>query len=545
MKKNIFRYPIKNINSSSNISNANIGSLYQKLKNNKSIQNTHNNNNFLTLYPLSSFLSMDFKNSKKYTTYLSFPKNLKNSHNYNSYKTISTYDNLITDSKHNYILNKVKMLKKLVSTPLISTKHKSNINSYSKSKNNFVSQGLLSSLSNIPDRKYKNQRTNKMIDLKKNTFELNSNDFSKISKNENFFSSEISDSLDTCGNCLLYDEICEGQPKNSIKNNIPLNSEENLTIPDLINENNFNEKKEDEDKDKSKDKDINKYERKNEYKDNATNININNGLLKENYEQYLNKNNDNNNDKFKDFDDILNEEKNKKIEYNTIHQNKKVENKQKIKKVIRAKVNKNLKDDNNIFEYNNNNDFGTKVRESLNDKNNVYSTTFSGNIKNENKENMDRNKLNSNIIDKNKNVNKYINDRYPNYNRKYINLDFNTVKNGGKKKSRNKQLKMQENVNSKYNIYKSDFSGINFFTEKPKNKFVSKIKKDKYLYTNYIKKFKVHNYFKDKNPIDMDEIFSNYDENKNTITNNHFFGNNTLYNSSVKPPNFFNTFEFK
>ena len=104
---------------------------------------------------------------------------------------------------------------------------------------------------------------------------------------------------------------------------------------------------------------------------------------------------------------------------------------------------------------------------------------------------------------------------------------------------------MQENVNSKYNIYKSDFSGTNFFTEKPKNKFVSKIKKDKYLYTNYIKKFKAHNYFKEKKSIDMDEIFSNYDENKNTITNKHFFGNNTLYNSSVKPPNFFNTFEFK
>lgn len=243
MKKNIFRYPIKNINSSSNISNVNIRSLYQKLKNNKNIQNTNNNNNFLTLYPLSSFLSMDFKNNKKYTSYLSFPKNIKYSSNFNSYKTISTYDNLINDSKHNYILNKVKMLKKLVSSPLISSKYKSNINSYSKSKNNLVSQGLLSSLSSFPDKKNKNQRNNKIIDLKKNTFDLNSNDFSKISKNENFFSSEISDSLDTCGNCLLYDEICAGQPKNSIKNSIPLNLEENLTIPNLINENNINEKR--------------------------------------------------------------------------------------------------------------------------------------------------------------------------------------------------------------------------------------------------------------------------------------------------------------
>ena len=434
------------------------------------------------------------------------------------------------------------MLKKLVSTPLISSKYKSNINSYSKSNNNFASQGLLSS---IPDRKNKNQRNYKMIDMKKNTFELNSNDFSKISKNENFFSSEISDSLDTCGNCLLYDEICEGQPKNSIKNNIPLNSEENLTIPDLINENNFNEKKEDEDKDKSKDKDINKYERKNEYKDNATNININNGLLKENYEQYLNKNNDNNNDKFKDFDDILNEEKNKKIEYNTIYKNKNVENKQKTKKVIKEKVNKNIKDGNTNELNNNNNDLRTKVRESLNDKNIMYSTIFSGKNKNHNKENMDRNELNLNAIDKNKNVNKNINDRYPNFNRKYINLDFKTTKNGVKKKSRNKKLKMQENTNSKYNIYKSEFCGNNFFTEKPKNKFVSKINKDQYLYTNYIKKFKAHNYLKDKNTIDRDEIFSYNDENQNTIKNNHFFGKNSLYNSSVKPPNFVKTFEFK
>lgn len=544
MKKNIFRYPIKNINSSSNITKVNVRSLYQKLKNNKNIQNTYNNNNFLTLYPLSSFLSMDFKNKKKYTSYLPFPKNIKYSYNYNSYKTISTYDNLITDSKHNYILNKVKMLKKLVSSPLISSKYKSNLNSYSKSKNNFVSQGLLSSLSSIPDKKYKNQRNNKIIDLKKNTFELNSNDFSKISKNENFFSSEISDSLDTCGNCLLYDEICAGQPKNSIKNSVPLNSEENLTIPNLINENYINDKKEVEDKDnsKSKDKDINKNEIKNENKDNINNNN--NGLLKENYEQYLNKKNDNNNDKFKDFDDILNEEKNKKIEYNTIYQNKNAENKQKTKKVIKAKVNKKIKDD-NIYEYNYNNDFGTKVRESLNDKNIVYSTTFSGSIKNENKENRDRNEDKLNIIEKNKNDNKYINDRYPNYNRKYINLDFNTVKSGVKKKSRNKKLKMQENTNSKYNIYKSDFNGNNFFTEKPKNKFVSKINKNKYLYTNYIKKFKAHKYLKDKNTIDRDEIFSYYDENKNTITNKHFFGNNTLYNSSVKPPNFFKTFEFK
>ena len=538
MKKNIFRYPIKNINSSSNISNVNIRSLYQKLKNNKNIQNTNNNNNFLTLYPLSSFLSMDFKNNKKYTSYLSFPKNIKYSSNFNSYKTISTYDNLINDSKHNYILNKVKMLKKLVSSPLISSKYKSNINSYSKSKNNLVSQGLLSSLSSFPDKKNKNQRNNKIIDLKKNTFDLNSNDFSKISKNENFFSSEISDSLDTCGNCLLYDEICAGQPKNSIKNSIPLNLEENLTIPNLINENNINEKKEDEDKD------INKNEIKNEHKDNSNNNNNNNGLLKENCEQYLNKNNNNNNDKFKDFDDILNEEKNKKIEYNTIYQNEKVENKQKEKKPIKAKVNRNIKDD-KVYEYNNNNDFGTKVRESLNDKNNMYSTAFSGTIKNENKENMDRNEHNLNVINKNKNVNKYINGRYPNFNRKYINLDFNTVKSGVKKKSRNKKSKMQENANSKYNIYKSDFSGNNFFTEKPKNKFVSKINKDKYLYTDYIKKFRAHNYLKNKNTIDRNEIFNYYDENKNTIKNSHFFGNNTLYNSSVKPPNFFNTFEFK
>jgi len=64
MKKNIFRYPIKNINSSSYITKVNVRSLYQKLKHNKSIQNTYNNNNFLTLYPLSSFLSMDFKNKK-------------------------------------------------------------------------------------------------------------------------------------------------------------------------------------------------------------------------------------------------------------------------------------------------------------------------------------------------------------------------------------------------------------------------------------------------------------------------------------------------
>ena len=538
MKKNIFRYPIKNINSSSNISNVNLRSLYQKLKNNKNIQNTNNNNNFLTLYPLSSFLSMDFKNNKKYTSYLSFPKNIKYSSNFNSYKTISTYDNLINDSKHNYILNKVKMLKKLVSSPLISSKYKSNINSYSKSKNNLVSQGLLSSLSSFPDKKNKNQRNNKIIDLKKNTFDLNSNDFSKISKNENFFSSEISDSLDTCGNCLLYDEICAGQSKNSIKNSIPLNLEENLTIPNLINENNINEKKEVEDKD------INKNEIKNEYKDNSKNNNNNNGLLKENCEQYLNKNNNNNNDKFKDFDDILNEEKNKKIEYNTIYQNEKVENKQKEKKPIKAKVNRNIKDD-KVYEYNNNNDFGTKVRESLNDKNNMYSTAFSGTIKNENKENMDRNEHNLNVINKNKNVNKYINGRYPNFNRKYINLDFNTVKSGVKKKSRNKKSKMQENANSKYNIYKSDFSGNNFFTEKPKNKFVSKINKDKYLYTDYIKKFRAHNYLKNKNTIDRNEIFTYYDENKNTIKNNHFFGNNTLYNSSVKPPNFFNTFEFK
>ena len=538
MKKNIFRYPIKNINSSSNISNVNIRSLYQKLKNNKNIQNTNNNHNFLTLYPLSSLLSMDFKNNKKYTSYLSFPKNIKYSSNFNSYKTISTYDNLINDSKHNYILNKVKMLKKLVSSPLISSKYKSNINSYSKSKNNLVSQGLLSSLSSFPDKKNKNQRNNKIIDLKKNTFDLNSNDFSKISKNENFFSSEISDSLDTCGNCLLYDEICAGQPKNSIKNSIPLNLEENLTIPNLINENNINEKKEDEDKD------INKNEIKNEHKDNSNNNNNNNGLLKENCEQYLNKNNNNNNDKFKDFDDILNEEKNKKIEYNTIYQNEKVENKQKEKKPIKAKVNRNIKDD-KVYEYNNNNDFGTKVRESLNDKNNMYSTAFSGTIKNENKENMDRNEHNLNVINKNKNVNKYINGRYPNFNRKYINLDFNTVKSGVKKKSRNKKSKMQENANSKYNIYKSDFSGNNFFTEKPKNKFVSKINKDKYLYTDYIKKFRAHNYLKNKNTIDRNEIFNYYDENKNTIKNSHFFGNNTLYNSSVKPPNFFNTFEFK
>jgi len=539
MKKNIFRYPLKNINSSSNISNVNVRGLYQKLKNKKSIQNTHNNNNFLTLYPLSTFLSMDFKNNKKYTSYLPFQKSLKNTYKFNSFKTISTYDNLLTDSKHNYILNKVKMLKKLVSTPFISSKNKSNIHSYFKSKNNFASQGLLSS---IPDKKYKNQRNNKVIDLKRNAFDLNSNDFSKISKNENFFSSEISDSLDTSGNCLLYDEICSGQLKNLTKNNIPLNSEENLTIPNLITENNINEKKEDEEKAKSKNKDINKKEEKNENKDNIIN---NNGLSKENYEFNLNKNND----KFKDFDDILNEEKNKKIEYNTIYQNKSVEKKQKTKKVIKTKDNKNSDNqDDNIYKYNKNDDFGKKDRELLNDKNNINSSIFSDNIKNENKENIenvDSNKFKSKAIDKNKNINKYVNDKYPNNNRKYINLDFNTMKSGGKKNSRNKKLKIQENPNSKNNVCKCDFSGNNFFTEKPKNKFVSKINNNNYLYSNYIKKFKAYKYFKDKNTLDMEEIFSNNDENKNTIKYNNFFGNNILYNSSVKPPNFLNTFEFK
>ena len=539
MKKNIFRYPLKNINSSSNISNVNVRGLYQKLKNKISIQNTHNNNNFLTLYPLSTFLSMDFKNNKKYTSYLPFQKSLKNTYKFNSFKTISTYDNLLTDSKHNYILNKVKMLKKLVSTPFISSKNKSNIHSYFKSKNNFASQGLLSS---IPDKKYKNQRNNKVIDLKRNAFDLNSNDFSKISKNENFFSSEISDSLDTSGNCLLYDEICSGQPKNLTKNNIPLNSEENLTIPNLITENNINEKKEDEEKAKSKNKDINKKEEKNENKDNIIN---NNGLSKENYEFNLNKNND----KFKDFDDILNEEKNKKIEYNTIYQNKSVEKKQKTKKVIKTKDNKNSDNqDDNIYKYNKNDDFVKKDRELLNDKNNINSSIFSDNIKNENKENIenvDSNKFKSKAIDKNKNINKYINDKYPNNNRKYINLDFNTMKSGGKKKSRNKKLKIHENPNSKCNVCKCDFSGNNFFTEKPKNKFVSKINNNNYLYSNYIKKFKAYKYFKDKKTLDMEEIFSNNDENKNTIKYNNFFGNNILYNSSVKPPNFLNTFEFK
>ena len=79
----------------------------------------------------------------------------------------------ITSANSNVKFKKVKTSiiitksKGKISAPKVSSKYKSNLNSYSKSKNNFVSQGLLSSLSSIPDKKYKNQRNNKIIDLKK------------------------------------------------------------------------------------------------------------------------------------------------------------------------------------------------------------------------------------------------------------------------------------------------------------------------------------------------------------------------------------------
>ena len=495
MKKNLFRHTLKKINSPSMLSN--IKDTYKRFKTNTKI---NNNCQISSIFnnPLSSFLSLDLKIKKKYNSTFILQKYLKNSSNSTNHikKPMHLHNNFASNSKsNNNILNKVNMLKDILTNSLKANKpkkispnfniQKMRINRYTeenkktnknKGKNLFIS----SSAFNIRNKNNSKNIYNKLCEKKQNNFwDLNPNEFSKISneggEDGNFINSEISDSLDTCGNAKLYDELY-GFHINSTKNFFQLNPNENVEIPNLI----------------KKDENC-----KNDKKNNLGNLLINKDF-------FINK-----------IDD-----------YNVL---------------------------NNIGNKEKKNSNGNENEKEVIDTNNSLSILLSMDNKNENKENCDineikhtlNNKLNirEKIIKKNKdyfftktsNFNNYNKGKYHNNFRDYITLDLNLMKNKKKdvksKKMKSKNKDIHCNLNSKYSLYKDKAIPNGYFAEKPNKHFspYSTIIDKKNNFFNCKQKYK--NY-KEKKTIDINEIYNMYDN--NNFKHTRKFSGNKLFSRTMK-----------
>ena len=507
MKKNLFRHTLKKINSPSQM--ITIKDTYKRFKTNNKI---NNNCQISSIFnnPLSSFLSLDLKIKKKCNTTFILQKYLKYSSNSMIHikKPINIHNNFESNLKpNNNILNKVNMLKDILTNSLkvnkpkkispniniqkiVLNKNTGENNNKKKNKNMFIS----SSAFNIRNKNNNKNIYNKICEKKQNNYlDVNLNDFSKISKdgNEdgNFINSEISDSLDTWGNAKLYDEIY-GFQVNSTKNYFQDNSNENVEVPNLINK-----------------------------EDRCKNDKMNNlGIPMVNKDKL----------DFEKNNDIL-EKKFKKINnYNALNHNGNKE-----KKMING-----------------------KGKESIINTNSSFSIIFSNEIKNENKENCDTNKIkhtiknNLNIEDdKLKQSKDYFFTKTSNFNncnkdkfKDYITLDLNLIKNKAfkSKKMKGKNKYIQDNLNSKYSIYKNKAIPNGYFVEKSNKHFSpysTLINKKNDLF-NFKQKYK--NY-KEKKTIDVNEIYNMYDNNNYQLTRK-FSGNNLFsrtMKTTVHPANLF------
>ena len=506
MKKSLFIHTLKKINSPSKL--INIKDNYKRYKTNNKI---NNNCQISSIFnnPLSSFLSLDLKIKKKCNSTFILQKYLKHSSNSMNHikKPINIHNNFASNSKlnNNNILNKVNILKDILTNSLkvnkpnkISpnynmqknalNKHNEENNNKNKNKNLFIS----SSAFNIRNKNNSKNLYNKIYEKKQNNFwDVNPNDFSKISnegdEDGNFINSEISDSLDTCGNVKLYDEIY-GFHVNSTKNSFSVNLNENAEIPNLINK-----------------EETGKNDKKN-----------NLGIPK------INK-------------DILNHQKN---------------NDSLVKKGNKINNYNFLNHKGNKDRHNNN----TNGKESIIDANNSLSILLSIENKNENKENCDtneikniiKNKLNSlnmgdNILKSKKdyifaktsNFNNYNKDKYFNNIRDYITLDLNLIKNKAfkNKKIKSKSKNIQNNLNSKYSIYKKKAFPNGYFGEKLNKHFspYSTIISKKNSLFNSKQKYK--NY-KEKKTLDINEIYNIYDNYNFKLTRK--YSGNKLFSRTMK-----------
>ena len=432
MKKNLFRFSSKNIQSSLNI--INIKELRQKFRNH-SLLNYKNNNNQKSSLVLNnvynSFLSLDLKTKKKKNTKIIFKKSLKHMINSNYNQPINLYNNILNDSKKNNIINQINILKDLIKTSFNDSNEKSN-NKYKKieSCNNF-----LSDLCNI---RYKNnQNKNKTIIKiqRKNTLDLSSDDFSQI-KNNDILNSDISDSLDIYDHFLISDEIYNGfYTKTNNENNITFDEEK--IIPELINKNSKNIK-------------INN-------KINEEKKNNNSSRILEN--TFSNENKLNNNEKennLKEFNNDLNDENNKNKNNNKLN-----------KKELNLDMRKENKNKNKLLL-----NLDNKEREIILKKNNF--TYYSKNK--ENKDNIYNNKTlkkyyynNDNLLKENN-----INDNNNNLSKSIFINKNNTYYNNSNKKTRN-----QKNIKLINNIYNNNIN--NYFIYKSINQF-DKLKEMKNYY---------------------------------------------------------------
>ena len=506
MKNNLFIHTLKKINSPSKL--ISIKDNYKRYKTNNKI---NNNCQISSIFnnPLSSFLSLDLKIKKKCNSTFILQKYLKHSSNSMNHikKPINIHNNFASNSKlnNNNILNKVNILKDILTNSLkvnkpnkISpnynmqknalNKHTEENNNKNKNKNLFIS----SSAFNIRNKNNSKNLYNKIYEEKQNNFwDVNPNDFSKISnegdEDGNFINSEISDSLDTCGNAKLYDEIY-GFHVNSTKNSFSVNLNENPEIPNLINK-----------------EETGKNEKKN-----------NLGIPK------VNK-------------DILNHQKN---------------NDSLVKKGNKINNYNFLNHKGNKDRHNNN----ANGKESIIDTNNSLSILLSIDNKNENKENCDtneikniiKNKLNSlnmgddilkskkdYIFAKTSNFNNYNKDKYFNNIRDYITLDLNLIKNKAfkNKKIKSKSKNIQNNLNSKYSIYKKKAFPNGYFGEKSNKHFspYSTIISKKNSLFNSKQKYK--NY-KEKKTLDINEIYNIYDNNNFKLTRK--YSGNKLFSRTMK-----------
>ena len=504
MKNNLFMHTLKKINSPSKL--INIKDNYKRYKTNKKI---NNNCQISSIFnnPLSSFLSLDLKIKKKCKSTFLLQKYLKHSSNSMNHikKPINMYNNFVSNSKlkNNNILNKVNILKDILTNSLkenkpkkishnynisrkLLNKHTEENNNKNKNKNMFIS----SSAFNIRNKNNSKNLYNKIYEKKQNNFwDVNPNDFSKISnegdEDGNFINSEISDSLDTCGNAKLYDEIY-GFHANSTKNSFSVNPNENAEIPNLINKEEIG---------------------KNEKKNNLVIPKVNKDILnhQKNNDSLVKKDN-----KIKNFN-FLNHIGNKERQNNNVNE-----------------------------------------KEAIIDTNNSLSILLSIDNKNENKENCNTNEIkhiiknNLNKLDmgddilktkkdyiftKTSNFNNYKKDRYFNNIRDFITLDLNLIKNKAFKNKKIKSKYIQSNLNSIYSIYKKKAFPNGYFAEKS-NKYFSPystiINKKNNLF-NCKQKYK--NY-KEKKTLDINEIYNIYDYNNFKLTRK--FSGNKLFSRTMK-----------
>ena len=505
MKINLFKHTLKKINSPSKLLNTKDS--YKRFKTNNKI---NNNCQISSIFnnPLSSFLSLDLKIKKKCNSTFILQKYLKRSSNSMNHikKPINIYNNVASNSKlnNNNILNKVNMLKDLLKNSLkvnkpkkispnynisknLLNKHTEENKNKNKRKNMFIS----SSAFNIRNKNNTKNLFNKICEKNQNNFwDVNPNDFSKISNdgNEdgNFINSEISDSLDTCGNAKLYDEI-NGFHHNSPKNYFPGNPKENIEIPDLI-------KKED--------------NCKNDKKNNLGIPLVNNDILK--------------NEKI---NDILDKKGNKINDYNVLNYNGNKERQN-------NKGNGNEKEA--VIDTNNSLSILLSLDNKKENKENCDTNEIKNTIKS--KFNVGDNILKENkdyFFAKTSNFNNYNKDKYFNNIRDYITLDFNLIKNKDfkSKKTKNKSKYLQVNLNTKYSFYKKKAFPNGYFVEKSNKHFspYSTLINNENNFFNCKQKYKN---FKEKKTIDINEIYNMYDNNNFKLTRK--FSGNKLFNRTMK-----------